>query len=315
MKEMCQRDQWHVDDLDWDKTPRAMSRDDEIAIVQLFTDMAGIERLAAALFREQQRRATDPRLEEIFASFVIDEERHAVAAERLARFYDVHRLRTYQTNKSLQRFFPHFIAAVSHLSDEIANAYVTGGELILDIALLRSLNDFVADEMSEQAMRLINRDESRHIAIDYHMIDYYGSDAYTEQLRRRPPTRLAERARAAWTFLNVLYYASPFFRDVFFQPMELVDPSGKRLREVFKRMQLLSAKPNVTRRPFGRFMQGLSDVFNHPVAGRLFGGIAARIAGLDPRFMKRLYTEEEFEQASRMSFDALALDALGAKLT
>ena len=32
--------------------------------------------------------------------------------------------------------------------------------------IMRSLNDFVADEMSEQAMALINRDESRHIAVE-----------------------------------------------------------------------------------------------------------------------------------------------------
>ena len=42
--------QWKVSDLDWSRTPRPMSAEAEGAIVQLFTDMAGIERLAAALF-------------------------------------------------------------------------------------------------------------------------------------------------------------------------------------------------------------------------------------------------------------------------
>src|ERR1700761_8205288 len=64
MFEMCRRDQWAVDDLDWTHRPRPMGRDDEITIVQYFTDMAGIERLAAALFREQERRVTDPVLKE-----------------------------------------------------------------------------------------------------------------------------------------------------------------------------------------------------------------------------------------------------------
>jgi hypothetical protein len=56
MLENCRRDQWSVGDIDWTRKPRPMSRDDEIAIVQLFTDMSSIERLAGALFHEQERR-------------------------------------------------------------------------------------------------------------------------------------------------------------------------------------------------------------------------------------------------------------------
>ena len=44
----CRRDQWRADDLDWTLTPRPLSADDEIAVVQYFTNMAGIERLAGA---------------------------------------------------------------------------------------------------------------------------------------------------------------------------------------------------------------------------------------------------------------------------
>src|SRR5262249_55346724 len=146
------------------------------------------------------------------------------------------------------------------LSDDVANAYVTGGELILDVALLRSINDYVADPMSAQAMRLINRDESRHIAVDYHMVEYYASDAYTARLeakRREGAAPLGEHAKAWWTFACLLYAAKPFMRDVFLLPMNRVDPSGERLREAFKRYQLLGNKPAVALRPFGRFMRGL----------------------------------------------------------
>ncbi|MCC6554245.1 MAG: hypothetical protein IT372_14690 [Polyangiaceae bacterium] len=166
MLERCRRDQWSVSDLDWTRRPREMPREDEIAVVQLFTDMAGIERLAGALFREQERRARDERLRAIFATFVKDEVRHAQAAQMLADFYDVHHYRHYQESESLRAFAPPFVAAIHHLADDVANAYITCGELILDIALLRAIDDYVKDEMSDEAMRLINRDESRHIAID-----------------------------------------------------------------------------------------------------------------------------------------------------
>ena len=46
MLDMCCKGQWKVDDLDWSIPPRTMGREEEIAIVQYFTDMAGIERLA-----------------------------------------------------------------------------------------------------------------------------------------------------------------------------------------------------------------------------------------------------------------------------
>ncbi len=312
MLAMCRRDQWSVRDLDFTPSPRPMSDDDERAIVQLFTDMAGIERIAAALFCEQERRVADPTLKAIFRTFVGDEVRHAQVAQMLADHYDVHRFRMYRTNASLERFIPHFIRAISYLSDDVANSYVTGGELILDIALLRSIDDYVDDPMSAEAMRLINRDESRHIAVDFHMVEHYGSEAYSREIEARTKPSRRHQAEAAWIFANVLFHAQPFFRDVFFTPMSRVDPSGERLREAMKRFQLLGLKPGV-KRPFEKFMTVLQHLFHHPIAGALFGSAIARIAGVQPELMARLYDDADIARVARMSFDDLASEALGAK--
>jgi hypothetical protein len=314
MLEMCRRDQWDAGDLDWDQTPRSMDRDDEIAIVQYFTDMTGIELLAGALFREQHRRVKDATLREIFATFVVDEERHSEVASRLARFYDVHHYRTYRQSPALTKFFPHFLRAVSLLADDVANAYILGGELILDIALLRSIDDFVDDGMSAQAMRLINRDESRHIAIDYHMAGYYASAGYVTGTESRTKP-LGERAAGWWTFANVLFYGKPFFRDVFFAPMRRLDAAGTRMKEAFRRMEILTAKQAAAGSPFARFVKSAKDVYNHPVAGRVFGGLAARALGMDREFMTVLASEADIARASAMTFDDLAREALGAKET
>lgn len=188
------------------------------------------------------------------------------------------------------------------------------GELILDIALLRSINDFVHDEMSAEAMRLINRDESRHIAIDYHMAEYYGSDAYEEKMsKRNDRLSIDDRARSAWTFVNMLYYAQPFIRDVFLEPMRLVDPEGKRLRDAFKRMQLLGRKEANSRRPFTKFMRFLQDGVDHPIAGKVVGGIFGRVAGVGKEWMGRQYDEGELARARKMSYEELAQEALAAK--
>ena len=312
MLRMCHEGQWSVGDLDFSQVPRPMSPDDESSVVQYFTDMAQIERLAGALFVEQERRVSDPILEQIYASFVVDEMRHSHVAQMLADHYDVRRLRTYRTSPSLERFFPHFVDAIRHLSDDVANAYITSGELILDVALLRSIDDFVADPLSAQAMELINRDESRHIAIDYHMVGYYASDEY-KRARTTSKVSLREQAVAARTFAAMTLWGRPFFRDVFFGPMDRIDPTGERLREAFKRMQLLGTRPGLEELPLTKFWSSMMTLYNKPWMGRIGKEAIARVVGAEPRFMEYLATEAELTRARGMSLDELAEEALSAK--
>jgi hypothetical protein len=313
MLSMCERDQWSVEDLDWSVKPRELSREHEIAICQYFTDMAGIEKLAGALFAVQRDQTEDPTLRAIFRSFVIDEERHSVVALRLSRHYDVHHYRAYRESADLTRFSRHFVKAARSLPPDIANTYITAGELLLDIALLRSLDDFVDDAMSKQAMKLINRDESRHIAIDHHMVEHYASPAYTQWLATQPARSAADRARAAASLVGFMWHARPFFRDVFFKPMDLLDPSGVRLREAFKRIQILGLKEGVTDRPFSKFTMTLQRLADDNVVGPLFRPLVVRVLGVDERVLRTLYTEVEADRFRRMSFDQLADEALAQK--
>lgn len=314
MLDKCVRDQWSVDDLDWSAPPPVMARDKEEAVVQYFTDMVGIEELAGALFAVQRDTATDPILKKIFSTFVADEKRHAAAARKLAAYYDVHHYRHYVESPALTRFRPHFIAVVTRTSPEIANAYITSGELILDIALLRSLDDYVADAMSHQAMHLINRDESRHIAIDFYMTEHYCSDEYLAEIARRPRPSVRQIAGGVRALATMMWLAKPFLHQVFLTPMDRTDPTGRRLREAFKRIQLVIRKPTVARTPFSRFMIAMQNAYNHPVIGRLFGPLLLRALGADERAARVLFTPEELAKTQAMSFDELAEEALAAKL-
>lgn len=314
MLEKCTTQQWKIDDLDWSVKPRPMERDEEIAVVQYFKDMAGIERFAKALFEEQGKIVVHPTLKKIFATFVVDEERHAQVAERLAQHYDVHHYRAYRTSPELERFEPYFLDALKYLSAEVANAYITGGELLLDVALLRSLNDYVHDEMSQRAMNLINRDESRHIAMDYYMTEFYASPEYQHFVAKQPKKPLSRHAKAYTSFAGVLIAAAPFFRRVFFEPMARIDPAGRRLREAIKRMQILGYRKNVSTRPFYRFMNSMNEVNRHPVWGRVLGPVTNRITGDFPRELReKLFTESELAVANSMTMDELADEALRAK--
>ncbi|HUJ58704.1 MAG TPA: diiron oxygenase [Kofleriaceae bacterium] len=313
MLDKCVRDQWSIDDLDWSLPPPPMTPAKERAVVQYFTDMASIELLAGALFEVQRRNAPDPTLQKIFSTFVADEKRHSAVAARLARHYDVHRYREYRESASLTRFRPHFLAVVEHTSPEIANAYITAGELILDVALLRSLDDYVADEMSHRAMHLINRDESRHIAIDFHMTEKYSSDEHLRAIRARPLPSARAVVRGARAIATMMWFAKPFLQEVFLAPMDITDPSGRRIQEAFKRIQLVLRKPTVARTPFSRFMIGAQNLYNRPIIGKLLGRVLLRALGAEDRAARFLFTQDELARTSRMSFEELAEEALAAK--
>ncbi len=313
MLEKCTRDQWSIDDLDWSIPPPELPRDKEELVVQAFVDMAGIELLAGALFEVQRRKTTDETLRKIFATFVADEQRHSAVAARLARHYDVHHHRPYVESPALTRFRPHFLALVEHTSPEIANAYITSGELILDVALLRSLDDYVADEMSARAMHLVNRDESRHIAIDFHMTEHYCSDAHLAAIARRPRPSVREMVAGTRALVTMMWHAKPFLQQVFLAPMDRTDPSGRRVHEAFKRIQLVLRKPTVARTTFSRAIIAMQDTYNHPVFGKLFGRLLLRALGAEDRAARILFTQDELSRTQQMSFDELAEEALAVK--
>jgi len=313
MLDKCVRDQWSIDDLDWERPPPELPRDKEEAVCQYFTDMAGIERLAKALFATQAAKEQDPTLRAILQTFVVDEERHAVAGERLARYYDVHRWRPYELTEALVKFRPHFLRVVALMPPEIACAYITAGELLLDVALLRSLDDYVGDQMSHQAMHLINRDESRHIAIDFHMTEVYASDEFLAARATRPGRPWRLKAAGARALATMMWHAQPFLKGVFLDPMDKTDPSGKRLLEAFKRMQLLSRKDELVRRPFTKFMLALQDLINHPVLGKIVGAALMRVMGGERRAATILFTQDELARTRAMTFEQLAEEATAAK--
>jgi hypothetical protein len=313
MLDKCIRDQWSIDDLDWSLTPPVLPREKEEAVVQYFTDMAGIELLAGALFDVQRKATTDPTLKKVFATFVVDEKRHAAVAARLADHYDVHHYRTYCESPSLTAFRPHFLELVENVSPEVANAYITSGELILDVALLRSLDDYVDDDMSHRAMELVNRDESRHIAVDFHMTEHYCSDEHLAEIRRRPWPSASEMMRNTRALVTMMWFAKPFLQQVFLAPMDRIDPTGRRLREAFKRIQLMLRKHKVARTPFSRFMIRTQDLYNHPVIGKLLGRVLLRMLGAEDRAARILFTTDELARTQRMTFDELAEEALAAK--
>jgi hypothetical protein len=163
-------------------------------------------------------------------------------------------------------------------------------------------------------MHLINRDESRHIAIDFHMTEHYASDEHVAVVRARKRS-LPEALAGARAVATMMWFAKPFLAEVFLAPMDRTDPSGKRIAEAFKRVQLLMRKPTVARQPFSRFMLAMQNAYNHPILGKLLGPVLLRALGADPRAARFLFTPEELARSRGQTFDEMAEDALAAKLS
>jgi hypothetical protein len=162
-------------------------------------------------------------------------------------------------------------------------------------------------------MHLINRDESRHIAIDFHMTEHYCSDAHLRAIRERAWPGAREVAASFRAVTTMMWHARPFLKDVFVAPMDRTDPSGRRIREAYKRIQLVLRKPTVARTPFSRFMIFAQDLYNRPLVGKVFGRVLLRALGAEERAAKFQFTPDELARTRRMSFDELAEEALAAK--
>lgn len=269
--ERCRRDRWTPDDLPWHLPATPLAADDERALVQSLVDMGAVERLAAALFAEQARRSTGV-LREILETFVAEEHRHAEVADRLAARFDRRRLQAYAPHPALVRFADACAGALPLVSADVGNLAVTLGELVLDVALLRSIGDQCDDPVLADALRRIELDESRHIAIDYHLVEVGLPE---------PGRTFGDRVRQPLAWMRLLAAMRPFVRDVLVRCTERTDPGGVRLREAFARFHKLGERPAVRRRPFARLLLLAQQVADHPWWGPILGAPVAAALGAD----------------------------------
>lgn len=266
MLDRCIKGQWNVNDFDWSQKPKVkLSKEKEIRVCYYYMNMSYIERLAGALFLALSKRMTDPRLKAIYETFYEDEIRHSHAAAKLMDYFDVHQYRFYTPNQAMLKFIPYFTRSVETLNPAFANSFILGGELILDIALLRSLNEYVDDPMGRAVVEKINQDESRHIAMDFFMTEYCAE-------HELPPVK-GSKKKGIFNpdFRGVLTWGPPFFNEVFFRPMQFMDPEQNQMKEVAKRLRRFYMRPEVQANPVVRDTNKLFEHLESPLGRRLAG--------------------------------------------
>ncbi|HWP67296.1 MAG TPA: hypothetical protein VNO26_15470 [Candidatus Limnocylindria bacterium] len=284
MLERCRREQWSVNDFDWSGRPLALAPEREREICTYFVNMSYIERLAGALFLALAKRVDDPTLAAIFATFHADELRHSHAAARLADYFDIHHYQVYTPNIPMLRFIPAFVGLIESVGPAYANNFILGGELILDMALLRGLDAYVDDPLCRAVVDRINQDESRHLAIDMYMTEYFARPGHGGGNPWLDPN-----------WWSVLAWAPGFFAEVFFRPMQRFDPSQAQMREVMRRLRRFYDRASVAANPAVREFQAMA-AFLESRAGALLGGaltaLCRRLFGLDFDFVRAASSAE-----------------------
>ncbi|MCP3983440.1 MAG: diiron oxygenase [bacterium] len=320
MLESCRNGQWNVDDFDWTKTPEVeLNKTIEMRFCQFYMDQCFIERLAGTLFQALSDRMDDPVLKEIYQWCHLDEIRHSQAAYKLCDYFDVNHYKLYTPNISLLKLTPHFVNLVKTTHPAVANAMILGGEIILDIALLRAINDNLPDPMSQAVVKKINRDEARHLAMDFFMTEYCAehelpNDGYVS-------ADLFDNADRR----GFLRYGPAAFNEVFFRPMAILDPSGKQMESVMRRLRKLNLRESVKNNPAVKDFNNQAAFYETPLGGWVGWGIRKTyqaITGVNVDWIKagssdrlNLYdSDDETIDADRTAVQ-LAEDIVGETLT
>ena len=152
---------------------------------------AGSRTSAPAGSRRWRRRPTNPTLAEIYRYFHAEEQRHANAELALMKRWG---MLDGRRDPRAQCQHPPGDRVARHATSDDMPLSVLGTvipmlEVALDGALLKFLLEEVHDPVCHQVFEKINNDESRHIAVDFEVLDMIGH-AHARKLadRVRRPT-------------------------------------------------------------------------------------------------------------------------------
>ncbi|HUH04046.1 MAG TPA: hypothetical protein VML75_18745 [Kofleriaceae bacterium] len=180
------RGQWSVDDFDWSQPLQGAggltaAERREAGLALLFT--AGLERQAARVFGACADYIDEPHAAEIYQLFAADELRHAEAEIRLAARYGVSWDDQPATTRWMFRTLGSNFDRPNRALHEISAATILLFELALDSILIPALKERVSDPLQAEVFRRIDLDESRHLAMDYWLLDYKGRAQAGHELR------------------------------------------------------------------------------------------------------------------------------------
>lgn len=199
--------QWALADIDWDAPGAELITDEQRPKLAAFmADVAWIEQVGARAFAALARKADDPVLADLYRYFHAEEQRHANAELALMRRWDMlDGDGPPEPDISIRLAMDWLDRYADSLPLAVLGSAIPMLEVALDGALLRFLTEEIADPVCQQVFDRINNDESRHLAVGYHVLEVLGRDPVHVHARNTAKVLLSP------SVLAVLPAAVPLF--------------------------------------------------------------------------------------------------------
>jgi hypothetical protein len=169
--------QWALADIDWD-APGAETISDEFRpkLKAFMADLCWIENVGARGFAALAKKAPTPTLAEIYRYFHAEEQRHANAELALMKRWGMlSDGEMPEPNINIRLAIQWLDKYADDMPLSILGTVIPMLEVALDGALLKFLLDEVDDPVCHQVFEKINNDESRHIAVDFDVLNMIGN--------------------------------------------------------------------------------------------------------------------------------------------
>jgi hypothetical protein len=169
--------QWALADIDWDaRGAETISDEFRPKLKAFMADLCWIENIGARGFAAMAKKAPTPTLAEIYRYFHAEEQRHANAELALMKRWDMlDDGEMPEPNVNIRLAMDWLDTYADDMSLSILGTVIPMLEVALDGALLKFLLDEVDDPVCHQVFEKINNDESRHIAVDFEVLNMIGS--------------------------------------------------------------------------------------------------------------------------------------------
>lgn len=168
--------QWALADIDWD-APGAETISEEFRprLKAFMADLCWIENVGARGFAALAKKAPTPTIAEIYRYFHAEEQRHANAELALMKRWGMlEDGEIPEPSVNIRMAIEWLDTYGDEMPLSVLGTVIPMLEVALDGALLKFLLEEVHDPVCHQVFEKINNDESRHIAVDFEVLDMIG---------------------------------------------------------------------------------------------------------------------------------------------
>ena len=168
--------QWALADIDWDAPGAEMITDEQRPKLKEFmSDLVWIENIGARGFAAMAKKAPTETLKQIYIYFHAEEQRHANAELALMRRWGMLEDDEIPEPNNNVRLGIDWLDKYSDTTSlPVLGTVIPMLEVALDGALVKFLLDEVKDPVCHAVFAKINADESRHLAVDFAVLDLLG---------------------------------------------------------------------------------------------------------------------------------------------